>query len=64
MCCKCVTHTRHICRFGVPTELVTDQGTQFVNETFTEYLNVADIQKIETLPHSKEDNSIVERANK
>ena len=36
---------RHICRFGVPTELITDQGTQFVNETFTEYLNVADVQK-------------------
>ena len=34
---------RHICRFGVRTELVTDQGTQFVNETLTEYLNVAGI---------------------
>jgi len=45
-------------------ELVTDQGTQFVNETLTEYLNVAGILKIETIPYSKEENSIVERANK
>jgi len=55
---------QHICRFGVPMELVTDQGTQFVNETLTEYLNVAGIFKIETIPYSKEENSIVERANK
>ena len=26
---------QHICRFGVPMELVTDQGTQFLNETLT-----------------------------
>ena len=55
---------RHICRFGVPMELITDQGTQFVNDTLTEYLNVAGVLKIETIPYSKEENSIVERENK
>ena len=49
---------------SVDLELVTDQGTQFVNETLTEYLNVAGLLKIETIPYSKEENSIVERANK
>ena len=55
---------RHVCRFGVPMELVTDQGTQFVNDTFKEYLSIAGIEKLETIPYSKEENSIVERANK
>ena len=55
---------RHICRFGVPMALVTDQDTQFVNDTFTEYLNLAGVLKIETVPYSKVENSIVERAKK
>jgi hypothetical protein len=55
---------QHVCRFRVLMKLVTDQGTQFVNEILTEYLNVAGILKIETIPNSKEENSIVERANK
>ena len=48
---------QYVYRFGVPMELVTDKGTQFVNETLTEYLNVAGILKIETMPYSKEENS-------
>ena len=50
-CTAANTLHRHIYRFVVPIELVTDQGTEFVNETLTEYLNTEGILKIETIPY-------------
>jgi hypothetical protein len=54
----------HIDRFGVPLELVTDQGSQFMNSLMSELTNAAGIRHIGTIPYSKEENGLVERCNK
>ena len=51
---------RHTCRFTAPLELFTDFGSQFVNDLLT---NFPLIKHHTTLPYSKEENGIVERAN-
>jgi hypothetical protein len=42
----------------------SDQGTQFVNEVITQLLNMLGIDQEKTVAYSKEENAIVERANK
>jgi hypothetical protein len=51
-------------RYGVPGQLLTDSGSQFDNETITALINLLSIHHQLTLPYSKQENSIVERANK
>ena len=55
---------KHICRFCIPLEILTDQGTQFMNQTLTNLASVSGIRHHVTIPYSKEENGIVERANK
>ena len=55
---------QHFGRFGQPTQLVSDNGTQFVNEVHSELLALIGIQHTRTTPYSSESNGIVERANK
>jgi hypothetical protein len=50
--------------FGCPSELVTDNGTQFMNELISQVSEVAMIDKSSIHPYSSEENGIVERANK
>jgi hypothetical protein len=52
---------KHICRFCTPLEILTDQGTQFMNQTLTHLASVSDHL---TIAYSKDENGIVERANK
>jgi len=49
---------RHTYRFTAPLELVTDFGSQFVDDLLT------DIKHHTTIPFAKEENGTVERANK
>ena len=51
-------------RIGTPMQLVSDRGTQFVNNLLAEYCTLAGIQLSHITAHSKEENAIVERANK
>jgi len=51
-------------RYGCPTELLSDNGSQYVNELIKEFLHVIGTEQVLTLAYSKEENSIVERANK
>jgi transposase InsO family protein len=51
-------------RFGTPIQIMTDGGTQFVNELWEAYCELLGTQKLESFPYSHEENGIVERANK
>ena len=55
---------RHICRFCTPIEIMTDRGTQFMNQTLTHLTTISGIRHHLSIPYSKEENGIVERANK
>ena len=51
-------------RYGCPAQLLSDNGSQFVNELITEFLHIIGTEHVLTLAYSKEENAIVERANK
>ena len=55
---------QHFSRFGNPSQILTDNGTQFVNGTIEELLKLCGLEHVKVLAYSKEENSIVERANK
>jgi transposase InsO family protein len=55
---------RYTCRFTAPLELITDFGSQFINNLLSHFHQEMGIAHHTTIPYSKEDNSIVERANK
>lgn len=54
----------HACRFGYPEQLVTDSGSQYCNELFRSLAARAGIERLVSTPYSKEENGLVERANK
>jgi predicted metal-dependent HD superfamily phosphohydrolase len=54
----------HSCRFGFPHTITTDNGSQFMNEMFEHLTREFGVNHIRTIPYSKEENGIVERANK
>jgi transposase InsO family protein len=54
----------HTGRFGEPNQVLSDNGTQYVNELIKEFTKLIDSEHIRTLAYSKEENSIVERAQK
>ena len=56
--------TQWISNFGVPSEIVTDNGTQFANELIEEFCELANIDPTTIHAYSKEENAMVERANK
>ena len=55
---------QHFGRFGIPEVDHTDHGTAFHNELIAELLRVAGIEQSLVTAYSKEENAIVERANK
>jgi transposase InsO family protein len=55
---------KHFCRFTTPLEIMTDQGTQFMNQTLTHLATLSGMKHHVSIPYSKEENGIVERANK
>jgi len=54
----------HVCTFGVPKQILTDNGPQFANSLVKSLTRMLGSQKLTTIPYSKEENAIVERANK
>ena len=50
--------------FGIPSEVVSDNGTQFANEVVDELLNILQVKNTKIQAYSHEENGIVERANK
>jgi transposase InsO family protein len=54
----------HVGRFGEPNQILSDNGTQYVNELIKQYTKLVDIEHVRTLSYSKEENSIVERVQK
>ena len=55
---------KHIFRFCTLLEILSDQGRQFMNETLTHLTSVSGIRHHVTIPYLKEENGIVEQANK
>jgi hypothetical protein len=53
-----------LCDFGCPEIILSDNGTQFVNHLWKSLSELVGTNLRNTTPHSKEENSIVERANK
>ena len=50
--------------FGIPSAVVSDNGTQFANELVDDLLEILAAENIKIKAYSKEENRIVERANK
>ncbi|CAK1553068.1 unnamed protein product [Leptosia nina] len=46
---------------GLPLTIVSDNGTEFTNQLFSEFVALHKINHHRTLPHSPNDNGIVER---
>ena len=53
-----------VCRYGVPSRLRSDNGTQFVNELIRAFCTLYDINHHTIAAYSHEQNGMVERANK
>ncbi|GKE95339.1 reverse transcriptase domain-containing protein [Tanacetum coccineum] len=53
-----------VCRFGIPATIITDNGTQFVNDPFKKWAEKLKIQLISTSVYHPQGNRAVERANK
>ena len=53
-----------ISQFGCPSEIVSDNGTQFVNKLIEAFTQAAGIEHATIHAYSHEENGIVERANK
>ena len=51
-------------RYGAPQYILSDRGSQFVNGTIDEMLTIMGSHKLLSLAYSKQENAIVERANK
>ena len=51
-------------RFGLPLQIMTDGGTQFTNDLWDELSQLIGSEKLESFPHSHEENGLIERANK
>ena len=51
-------------RSGCPSQALTDNGSQYKNEFFQTLCDLMGIEVFQTLAYSKEENGLVERANK
>ena len=54
----------HVGRYGAPMYIRSDRGTQFVNGVIAEFIELIGSEAQLAMAYSKQDNSIVERANK
>ena len=54
----------YVCRFGVPRELHSDQGTNFESKVMKEVCKLLDIQKTRTTPLHPQSDGQVERYNR
>ena len=54
---------RYSYRFGTQLQIMTDRGSQFINHTLSNFAMLTRVFHHSTIPYSKEENGIVERAN-
>jgi hypothetical protein len=54
---------QHFGRFGIPSVIRSDRGTQFVNDMIQSMLSFLHVDQQLSIAYSKEENAIVERAN-
>jgi transposase InsO family protein len=54
----------HAGRYGIPLEIQSDQGSEFVNSLVEAFTNALGVEHITTQARSKEANGLVERSNK
>ena len=54
----------HVGLFGVPNDIQSDRGKQFINEAVEDLVDQLGCRQIKTTAYSKEENAIVERSNK
>lgn len=54
----------HAGRYGVPHQILSDNGPQYVNNIISELIKLIGIEHVTTIAYSHEENAIVERANK
>ncbi len=54
----------HCGRYGVPDEILTDNGPQYFNKVIEHLTQLLHVQHLYTVPYSHEENGVVERANK
>jgi hypothetical protein len=54
----------HVCRYAAAAQLLSDNGSQYVNRIINELTKLMGTEQVFTLAYSKEENAIVERANK
>ena len=55
---------QHFGRYGCPQQVLTDNGSQFINKTVEEITSMMGYEHITTVPYSKEEYSIVVRVNR
>lgn len=55
---------QHFGRYGIPNQIRSDNGSQYVNETINNLMEILEVERDLITPHSHEENGIVERANK
>lgn len=62
--CTATALLHHFGRYGTCSQILTDNGPAFVNEVIREFTRLVGTDHHFTMAYSKEENSIVERANK
>ena len=55
---------QHMGRYGCAHQILSDNGSQYVNEIISKFTELVGTEHVRTLAYSHEENSIVERANK
>ncbi len=60
-CARCLID--FIGRYGAPRFVLSDRGSQFVNELIAEVFKILNSEHILSMSYSKEENALVERAN-
>jgi hypothetical protein len=53
-----------VCRYGIPREVQSDNGSQYVSQTVEQLLQLLQVSKRYTVPYRPQANGIVERSNK
>nr|CAD2163108.1 unnamed protein product [Meloidogyne enterolobii] len=53
-----------VCRFGIPSLIITDQGTQFMSSTFQDLAKSLNFRHQPTTPYHQSANGLVERFNR
>ena len=52
---------QHFGRYGAPSQILSDNGSHFVNKVIKEFLQLVDTEHKLTVAYSKEENAMVER---